>query len=382
VTIRAVIVDDEPPARRRLRQLLEAHGGVAVVGEAGSGAEALALVRERRPDVLFLDIEMPEVRGTTLAAALPEPRPFVVFATAYERYAIEAFACQATDYLLKPVNRGKLAATLERIRQRMAQRTDAERDLATAAALQAEMWPGALPSIPGFDCAAVSLPAAGVGGDFYDVLALGDSRWGFLLGDVSGKGVAAGLVATGLQGRVETAARHARLAPAALTRAINDDVYASTRGQRYATLVYGELDSDERWIRLVNAGHGGIMLARPDFHTGAPPWWAARTIAPTGPALGLIEHAVFQEAVVSVPGGFELVLFTDGVSEALDDEDTEFGTDRVAAMLERLRDRSAAEQAAALVAAVRAHRGARQGQDDVTVMVVRSIQVGSRASPP
>ena len=118
MTIRALIVDDEPPARTRLRQLLE-QAGVSVVGEAGSAAEALALIHDRRPDVLFLDIEMPEVRGTSLAASLPEPRPFVVFATAYERYAIEAFACDATDYLLKPVNRAKLAATIERIRQRM-----------------------------------------------------------------------------------------------------------------------------------------------------------------------------------------------------------------------------------------------------------------------
>ena len=93
-----------------------------MVGEAGNAAAALALIRDRHPDVLFLDIEMPEVRGTTLASSLPEPRPFVVFATAYERYAIEAFACDATDYLLKPVNRGKLAATMERIRQRLHRR--------------------------------------------------------------------------------------------------------------------------------------------------------------------------------------------------------------------------------------------------------------------
>ena len=110
------------------------------------------------------------MRGTTLAASLPEPRPFVVFATAYEHYAIEAFACDATDYLLKPVNRGKLAATIERIRQRIGRRSEVERDVAVASALQAEMWPVALPRIPGFDCAAASLPAAGVGGDFYDVV--------------------------------------------------------------------------------------------------------------------------------------------------------------------------------------------------------------------
>jgi serine phosphatase RsbU (regulator of sigma subunit) len=364
--VRALIVDDEPPARTRLRLLLE-QAGVTVIGEAGSAAEALSLMAEHRPDALFLDIEMPEVRGTTLAASLPEPRPFIVFATAYERYALEAFACDATDYLLKPVNRTKLAATIERIRQRLNRRSEVERDVAAASALQADMWPVALPQIPGFDCAAASLPAAGVGGDFYDVFALGGPTWGLLLGDVSGKGVAAGLVATALQGRVQTAARHARLGPAALAAAINDDVYASTRGQRYATLVYAELDADARQLRLVNAGHGGIQFA--SERSGGVP----ADVPATGAALGLLEKAAFEEMTLPLDPGSEIVLFTDGVNEALDGDDVEFGTERVSAMLEASRGRTAAEQAAALLSAVRRHRGLRQSQDDVTVMVIRAI---------
>jgi serine phosphatase RsbU (regulator of sigma subunit) len=368
MSVRALIVDDEPPARARLRQLLDAHGGVTVVGEAASGAEALELIRERRPDVLFLDIEMPEMRGTTLAASLPEPRPFVVFATAYERYAIEAFACDATDYLLKPVNRGKLAATLERVRQRLTRRSETERDVAAASALQADMWPGALPAIGGFDCAAASVPAAGVGGDLYDVFGLGPSAWGVLLGDVSGKGVAAGLVATSLQGRVQTAARHARLDPVALTSAINDDVFASTKGQRYATLVYGELDAVARRLRLVNAGHGGVMAIDESAEAAAPV-----TVAATGPALGLFADAPFQAADLVLSPGHTIVLFTDGVNEAFDADDDEFGMERVAALLASQKGRPAAEQTSALLNAVRTHRGARQGQDDVTVMVIRSV---------
>lgn len=363
--IRAMIVDDEPPARARLRHLLEAAGGVRVVAEASCAGEARDLVRERRPDVLFLDIEMPEMRGTTLAASLPEPRPFVVFATAYEHYAIEAFACDATDYLLKPISRAKLAATLERIRGKLSRQTDLEREVATASALQADMWPGALPAIPGFDCAAASLPAKGVGGDFYDVFTLDAGRWGVLLGDVSGKGVAAGLVATAVQGRVQTAARHAHLAPADLARVLNADLFASTEGQRYATLVYGTLDAGRRTISLVNAGHPAPLV----FLPGAP---RVTPLSSSGPALGLMDTARFECLQVTMPPGAVFVAFSDGVVEALDSNDEEFGLERVEALVAAHQAGSAADLCAALLGTVRAHRGSRQHQDDVTVMVLRA----------
>lgn len=365
--IRAIVVDDEPPARARLSRLLKDGGGVSVVGEAGHALEVQDLVRERRPDVLFLDIEMPEMRGTTLAASLPEPRPFIVFVTAYERYALEAFACDAIDYLLKPVSRARLAATIERIRERLSRQSFLEREMATASALQADMWPGALPAIPGFDCAAASLPARGVGGDFYDVFAVDDDdgRWGVLLGDVSGKGVAAGLVATAVQGRVETAARHARLEPAALAGALNADVFASTDGRRYATLVYGTLDARARTLALVNAGHPAPLV----FLPGAP---GVRALASSGPALGLMGTARFEALHEALPPGSLFVAFSDGVIEALDAADAEFGVDRVEALVAAHGAGTAADLCASLLDAVRQHRGARQHQDDVTVLVVKS----------
>src|SRR5262245_15038206 len=96
--LRAYIVDDEPPARLRLRQLLADAGDVMVVGEAADAIEARAGIADTQPDVLFLDIEMPQMSGTALAGSLPEPRPFVVFATAFDHYALDAFAVEAIDY--------------------------------------------------------------------------------------------------------------------------------------------------------------------------------------------------------------------------------------------------------------------------------------------
>ncbi len=97
---------------------------VEVVGVAATAREAVSVVRSTRPDLLFLDIEMPDGDGTELAASLPEPRPFVVFATAFDRYAIEAFAVAATDYLLKPITRVRLAATLARVREQLSRQSE------------------------------------------------------------------------------------------------------------------------------------------------------------------------------------------------------------------------------------------------------------------
>jgi two-component system LytT family response regulator len=113
-----VIVDDEPLARDLLRALLARHDDVTVVGE-GTGVDAAALVARTRPDIMFLDIQMPEVDGFRLLELLgPEAVPAVVFVTAYDRYALRAFDVHALDYLLKPVEERRFAAALQRAKKR------------------------------------------------------------------------------------------------------------------------------------------------------------------------------------------------------------------------------------------------------------------------
>ena len=119
--MRVLIVDDEEAARRRLALLL-AELDVEVVGEAAHGLEALQIVQDRRPDLLLLDIAMPEVDGFDVARHLPEPRPLIVFQTAYDEYALQAFDHEALDYVVKPVTRERLAQALERARRRLAER--------------------------------------------------------------------------------------------------------------------------------------------------------------------------------------------------------------------------------------------------------------------
>ncbi len=116
--IRTLIVDDEPLARERVRTLLEAEPDIEIVGECGDGLEALATIRRERPELVFLDIQMPELDGLAmLGQLLPEERPAVVFVTAYDQYAIKAFEVHALDYLLKPYDAERFTAALERARR-------------------------------------------------------------------------------------------------------------------------------------------------------------------------------------------------------------------------------------------------------------------------
>ncbi len=359
--IRALLVDDEPPARARLRALLSELGGVRVIAEAADAEEARAAVAAHRPDVVFLDIEMPETPGTVLAASLPEPRPFIVFATAFDRFALEAYQHDATDYLLKPITRQRLAQTLARIRARLGHQSDLDRDLVEATHVQSHLLPRHLPAIGGFDCAAKTLAAHGVGGDFYDLLATGPGHVAASLGDVSGKGTAAGLVASSIQARLHTAARHAAADPAALLSGLNSDVYLTTDGARYATLVFVHLDTTSGAIACVNAGHLPMLLARASG--------ALELLPSTGPAIGLLPAASYATRHTRLDPGDRLICYSDGVTEAQDDDGVEFGQARLEALVGGARA-SAASLCHTMVDAVRAHRGSQQRQDDVTVMVI------------
>jgi two-component system, LytTR family, response regulator len=115
--MRALIIDDERLAREELRELLAAHPEIEVVGEAANGPEAQKRIAELQPDLLFLDIQMPEQNGFELLQALEPPVPEVIFVTAYDKYALQAFENNALDYLVKPVEPERLDRAIARLRK-------------------------------------------------------------------------------------------------------------------------------------------------------------------------------------------------------------------------------------------------------------------------
>lgn len=117
--IRTLLIDDEALARALLQNFLKANPEFEVIGEAADGFEGIKLIQELNPDVIFLDIQMPKITGLELLELVPNP-PIVVFSTAYDQYAIEAFEKNAIDYLLKPFSRERFLKTIEKVKEKMA----------------------------------------------------------------------------------------------------------------------------------------------------------------------------------------------------------------------------------------------------------------------
>ena len=127
MAIRALIVDDERLARSRVQKLLETHDDIQVVGESRNGAEAIDAINTLKPDLIFLDVQMPDLDGfAVLAQADIAYAPFVIFATAFDRYALKAFDVHAVDYLLKPFDEERFDESLERARQQIKMRRTSE----------------------------------------------------------------------------------------------------------------------------------------------------------------------------------------------------------------------------------------------------------------
>lgn len=135
--IRALVVDDEPLARRRIRKLLARDADVEVIGECANGYEAIDAINGQTPDLVFLDVQMPEVDGFTVLERIDQSAlPFVIFVTAYDQYALKAFEVSAVDYLLKPFDRKRFEQALLRAKGRLNTERGSELNQQTLALLQ------------------------------------------------------------------------------------------------------------------------------------------------------------------------------------------------------------------------------------------------------
>lgn len=340
--IRVLIVEDEAPARERLRMLLDGHADVRVVGECEDGDAALARIAADPPDLVLLDIEMPGPSGIEVAHRLPAPRPEIVFCTAYDRFALEAFDRDAKDYLLKPVNADRLARALDKVRAARGSAPRLKREAETARALQ-ERWarPADLPTW--LDVHVLSSPAREVSGDFAVVAERGE-RVLLAVGDVGGKGVDAGFLAAGLRERL-------RMGPsdpgdACAEAALWLDAHAEV--SRLASLL------------VVSIGRDGLTWSNAGHPAGIVPGGARLDV--TGPVLGSPLASGWGTREIRLAPA--VVLFSDGISEAEDPYGRPFAPAFPAGV-------DAESIARGLYDAACGHTGRRSFEDDVTVLAAR-----------
>ncbi|HEY7446643.1 MAG TPA: SpoIIE family protein phosphatase [Vicinamibacterales bacterium] len=270
------------------------------------------------------------------------------------RTSLETFATEAA-----------LAIESARLYAESAEKARLERDLRVAAEIQRALLPEPRFQGPGLDLAAVTVPCRTIGGDFYDYLDVGEGRFGFTLGDVSGKGPPAALLAAAVQ---SIFAAQAPLGgdPAETMTRINRALLRRAIEARFATMFYGVLWSDGR-LSYCNAGHESpIIVGR-----------THRSLETGGVVLGLFDNAKYDVETVQLEAGDTIVVFSDGVSEARNGQDEELGRERLVSALAASPNLSSEGTLEKLLTAVRDFTAGAPQADDVTALVLRYRGAGN-----
>ena len=251
----------------------------------------------------------------------------------------------------------------------VAARAKQARDIEIARDVQQRLLPQEFPPIQGLDYAGTCRAALGVGGDYYDFIPLSKTRLGVAIGDVSGKGIPAALLMASLRAYLRGAQTiHHQADLTEVMRNLNMLVYESSAANRYATFFYGELDLPSRVLTYVNAGHNPPMLFRRTANSAD-----VVRLDTGGPVIGLIEDCVYQQGSVALTEGDVLVAYTDGISEAMNAVNEEWGEDRMMAAVGPQRAASAATLIDVLMHAADTFVAGAPQHDDMTLLVVRAV---------
>lgn len=241
------------------------------------------------------------------------------------------------------------------------------RELTTAAEVQRGLLPATARTIDGLEVAGRSCAALGVGGDYYDFIPAAQGGLGLVIADVCGKGMSAALLMASLRAYLHGAAARGEHDPGGILTATSRLVYDSSPANRFITVFHGHYDPTTRVLTYVNAGHLPPVVLRRTGHG-----WTRRTLAPTGPAIGMLPGATYQARRVSLAPGDLIVACTDGMSEAQNEAGDEFGEARLLALAEAHGDQPAEALAARALAEAAAFAGP-SPQDDMTVLVARAV---------
>ena len=381
-TYKILVVDDEPDLEplilQRMRRNIRA-GRYAFVF-AHNGIEALELLRSDGDiDMVVSDINMPQMDGLTLLEQIPQVDPNIrsVIVSAYGdmRNIRTAMNRGVFDFVTKPLDFEDLQITIERTLTHMAEWKEAltsrdklvalQNELDVASKIQQGILPASFPEGKGFEVYGNMAPARNVGGDFFDVIVLENGRLGLAVADVSDKGVPAALFMMSSRTLLKGAAI-GRGAPGEVLSEVNDLLTEDNEAYMFVTVLYAVFDPDSGVLTYANGGHTNPLLVHSDGASEELPLTG-------GIALGVMPELEYKESSVSLAEGDTLVLYTDGVSEAMNSEGEEFGIDRLREIFVNNPPVSAREANEAILQAVNDFAGDTPQSDDVTCLVIQRV---------
>ncbi|HZW74796.1 MAG TPA: PP2C family protein-serine/threonine phosphatase, partial [Caldimonas sp.] len=268
-----------------------------------------------------------------------------------ERAALTACAPQ----LALMIENGRLTA-------RIVAQEKVRRDLALAAEVQRRLLPDAPPERDGAAVAAVSVPARSIGGDYFDFIDVGDRRLGIALADIAGKGIPAALIMSSVRMALRVLASEPGASLPSLVARMNHVLHEATPSNSYATFFYARMDDETRELRYINAGHLPPILVRSG---------ELQELTTGGSVIGLLDGLSYEEGGVALQPGDVLVAFTDGVPEAQNSAEEEFGDVRLKELLTQIAHLDAQEIAARLLAELKAWIQDASQYDDLTFIVLK-----------
>ncbi len=377
--VRLLVVDDEEDLELLIRQKFRRRirKGEFEFVFARNGQEALEKLAEN-PDIhlVLSDINMPVMDGLALLSNLentPDVQAVIVSAYGDMENIRTAMNRGAFDFVTKPINFNDLEITIEKTLNHIRALETAQeardrlvvlkRELDVAQEVQMSALPKELPRSETHDVQALMIPAREVGGDFYDFFPLGDARLGLVIADVSGKGIPAALFTLMTRTLLKGTGRDSS-SPADCLSRVNDLLAEDNETCIFITLFYGVFDLRDGVFRYSNGGHNPPRLVRSDTRVEELP-------VTQNLVLGVAPGHEYRNAEVRLAPGDTLFLYTDGVTEAQNAQEEEFGEERLDAKLASLGQSTAREIVTTVVDEVRAFAGEAPQSDDITCLVVR-----------
>jgi len=235
-------------------------------------------------------------------------------------------------------------------------------EMRMAREIQLNLLPDQIPKISGYQISATNIPAKSVGGDYYDFLSLSRNRLGFCIGDITGKGMPAAMLMANLQATFRSQGLIYEDCSTCM-QGTNKMLYRSTESTKFATFFYGILDVEKSTICFANGGHDAPLL----FHEDENP----QHLKATGLLLGVMAETDYSEQMISLEPNDILVLFTDGITEAMNQQGDLFGLDRLIEIVTLNRNRSAQKILDSILQDIRKHAKDASQSDDITVMIVK-----------